>query len=132
MLPSLTVPFRHRLARAAALAGLALAAATAATPAGAAPVTGFLNWGSTPLHTGPLSKCYAAAAALLAKDGFSNTAQRASEVVGNYQGTYATITCIRTIPKATAVVMVIGMSEGKTAQVRDMLIGQLAGPAPSR
>ena len=117
----------RRWGRAAALAVVALAAATVATPAGAAPPTGFLSWGSTPLHSWQLAKCYAQALDTLTKDGFTAVAQRTSEVVGNYQGTYATITCIGTVPKATAVVMVIGLNQGKTADVRDLLVGQLSG-----
>jgi hypothetical protein len=55
--------------------------------------------------------------------------------VGNYQGTYTTVTCIGTMPKVTAVVRVIGLVQGNTADVRDMLLGQLSGkvaPPPPR
>jgi hypothetical protein len=105
-----------------------------ATPADAAPPTGFLSWGSTTVHGWQLAKCYASALDILTKDGFTAVEQRPSEVVGNYQGTYATVTCIGTVPKATAVVMVISLNQGKTADVRDMLVGQLSGKvaAPAR
>ena len=62
-------------------------------------------------------------------------AQRPTEVVGNDQGTYTTVTCIGTMPKVTAVVMVIGLNQGNTADVRDLLLGQLSGkvaPPPPR
>jgi hypothetical protein len=134
MLTGVMAPFRRSWGRVAALAPLALAAASVATPAGAAAPTGFLSWGSTPVRTWQLAKCYASALDTLTKDGFTAVEQRPSEVVGTYQGTYATVTCIGTMPKVTAVVMVIGLNQGKTADVRDMLVGQLSGTTstPSR
>jgi hypothetical protein len=123
--------FRQPWGRAATLAPLALAAAMAASPAGASPATGFISWGSTTVRTAQLAKCYAAALDTLTKDGFTSVKQRPSEVVGNYQGTYTTVTCIGTMPKVTAVVMVIGLNQGKTAEVRDLLVGQLSGKTSS-
>ena len=131
MLAGVMALFRQPWGRAAALAPLALAAATAATPAGASPPTGFISWGSTTVRTAQLAKCYAAALDTLTKDGFTSVKQRPSEVVGNYQGTYTTVTCIGTMPKVTAVVMVIGLNQGKTAEVRDMLVSQLSGKTAS-
>ena len=127
MLTGVMALFRRPWGRAVALAPLALAVATAATPAGASPPTGFISWGSTTLKTAQLAKCYAAALDALTQDGFTAVAQRPSEVVGNYQGTYTTVTCIGTMPKVTAVVMVIGLNQGNTADVRDLLLGQLSG-----
>jgi hypothetical protein len=128
MLAAMTTLFRRPLGRAVALAPLVLAA-TAAAPAAAAPGTGFLSWGSVQLRTGQTARCYATALDLLKKDGFTSVARHTSEVVGNYRGTYATITCIRTVPTATAVVMVVGLHQGRTAEVRDLLVGQLGGKA---
>ena len=51
MLTGVMAIFRRPWGRAAALAPLALAVATAAAPAGASPPTGFISWGSTTLKT---------------------------------------------------------------------------------
>ena len=128
MLAAMTTLLRRPRGRAAALAPLVLAA-TAVAPAAAAPETGFLSWGSVQLRAGQTTRCYATALDLLKKDGFTDVARHPSEVVGFFKGTYATITCIRTTPTATAVVMVVGLHQGKTAEVRDLLVGQLSGKA---
>ena len=116
--------------RAAALAPLALAA-MGGTPGHATPITGFLHWSSTPIDARQPAQCFAIAKDLMTKDAFTHVEQRPSEVVGNYQGTYVTITCIATRPKVTAVVMVVGLSDSKTTTVRDMLTTQLGATPPA-
>jgi hypothetical protein len=81
----------------------------------------FLYWASTPVKTSSIPVCFNFAYNTMTNLGFSNIQQTPSEVTGLSGGTFASITCIGTQGKATAVVMVVGDNDNETAYVRDNL-----------
>lgn len=87
----------------------------------------YLYWGSTAVKTASTSVCFDFANDAMRSQNFQNIQRSQSEVTGSHQGVYAAITCVRTAPRATAIVMVVGDDSRSTARVRDELRTKIAG-----
>lgn len=87
----------------------------------------YLYWGSTAVKTTSTKTCFDFADDAMRNLNFQNLRRSQSEVAGSSGGTYASITCIATHPRATAVVMVVGEDGGETARMRDTLRSKIAG-----
>jgi hypothetical protein len=96
-----------------------------ATPA-AAQCRQFLYFGKTPVFAENVKTCYSRALGAMTQSGFSGVKQRADEVVGSKGGAYASVTCVGTSPRATAVVMVVGGNDAETKRIRSELREKVA------
>jgi hypothetical protein len=86
----------------------------------------FLYWGSTGLTTGSVSTCFLFAEDAMRSQNFQNVQRSQSEVTGSLGGVYAAITCVRTTPSVTAIVMAVGDDSNQTALVRKVLLSQIS------
>ncbi|XGV97067.1 MAG: hypothetical protein ACAF41_30645 [Leptolyngbya sp. BL-A-14] len=96
-------------------------------PTAKAAQAAYLYWGSTAVKTDSVRTCFAFAYDAMRNLNFQNIRRSQNEVAGSSGGTYASITCIATNPRATAIVMVVGEDGSETARVRDDLRTKIAG-----
>jgi hypothetical protein len=81
----------------------------------------FLYWASTPLKTASVKIGYSFAYDAMRDLNFQNIRQSPMEVTGSRGSVYAAITCIRTTPQVTAIVMVVGDNAGEALRARNDL-----------
>jgi len=86
----------------------------------------FLYSGTTSVFADNPPTCYSRAVAAMNASGFSGVKQSSSEVTGSKGGVYASVTCIATAPRNTAVVMVVGGDDAETRTTRDQLRDKVA------
>jgi len=86
----------------------------------------FLYFGTTPVFADNVPTCYSRVTAAMNGSGFSGVKQSSSEVTGSKGGVYASVTCIATAPRNTAVVMVVGGDDVETRTARDQLRDKVA------
>src|SRR5262249_15377650 len=87
-----------------------------------------LYWASIVVSAASPTNCLGLAHNAMRDLNFQNIRQSPTDVAGAGRGTYATITCIATAPRATAIVMVAGDWDrsDETAAVRDSLRSRIA------
>jgi hypothetical protein len=68
----------------------------------------YLYWTATAVQTGSVSTCFSFAQGAMTQSGVQNVRRSESEVTGSSGGTYVAVTCIGTMPRATAVIMAVG------------------------
>ncbi len=83
----------------------------------------YAKWES--VYADNVPTCFSRVMAAMTHSGFSGIKQNALEVAGSKGGAYASVTCIGTTPRATAVVMVVGGNQSETIQVRDDLFNKV-------
>ena len=115
---------RARLARVTCALVLGLGIAIT-TPAGAQ-CRQFLYWSKTPVFADNVPTCFSRVLGAMNADGFSGIRKNALEVAGSKGGAYASVTCVGTLPRSTAIVMVVGGNEAETIRVRDELVNKVA------
>src|SRR5215471_5108924 len=81
----------------------------------------FLYWAGPHVKTGSVATCFGFAKDAMREQRAQNVRVSPNEVAGTIGGAYAAITCIGTLPEATAVVMVVGTNQTETMQVKDGL-----------
>lgn len=86
----------------------------------------YLYWASTPVRSASVSTCFDFAYSVMQSQNFQGIRRTQSEVAGSSGSTYASITCIGTPRRATAVVMVAGDEGNETTRVRDNLRNQIS------
>jgi hypothetical protein len=86
----------------------------------------FLYFGTTPVFADNVPTCYSRVVAAMNGAGFGGVKQNSGEVVGTKGGVYASVTCIATAPRSTAVVMVVGGDDAETRTSRDQLRDKVA------
>jgi hypothetical protein len=109
-----------------AYAALALVLVVSLATPGGAQCRQFLYWSKTPVFADNVPTCFSRVLGAMTQSGFSGVKQNAMEVAGSKGGAYASVTCIGTTPRATAVVMVVGANESETIRVRDELRDKVA------
>jgi hypothetical protein len=108
--------------RSLTLAVLALACATPAT----AQCRHLLYFGKTPVFADNVPTCYSRVQGAMTQSGFAGVKKHPDEVTGSKGGTYASVTCVGTSPRATAMVMVVGGNDAETKRVRNELRDKVA------
>jgi hypothetical protein len=111
------IPHRGRFAHAA----LALVLVVSLASPGGAQCRQFLYWSKGPVFADNVPTCFSRVLGAMTQSGFSGIKKNALEVAGSKGGAYASVTCIDTKPRSTAVVMVVGGNEAETIRVRDDL-----------
>ena len=87
----------------------------------------FLRWASTPVKTSSVATCFQFAQHALSRKGFASIRKAGSEVTGSKSGAYVAITCVKTAPNATAIVMVISDNDSAATNARDEVIQTIKG-----
>jgi hypothetical protein len=102
--------------------------ATAAGALAASAVASAVNlyWAYIPVAAASVNDCLSLAMDAMRGVNVQNVRRSSVEVEGSRKGIYATIVCIATTPRATAVVMVAGDDERETVRTRDDLRQRVA------
>ena len=87
----------------------------------------YLYWSSVPVRTPYVNICMSFAHDALGRLGYRDIRVSATEVAGSTNGAYVAITCLSTLPKATAVVMAVGDNGTTVLQARDAVARTMAG-----
>jgi hypothetical protein len=86
----------------------------------------YLYWASTPVKSVSVSTCFDFAYSVMQSQNLQGIRRTQSEVAGSSGSMYASITCIKTPKRATAVVMVAGDDGNETIRLRDSLRNQIS------
>lgn len=105
---------------------LALAALAGSLTAGHADAVA-LYWTKTPVKSDSVKTCLGFASTAMRAEGMSNIRVSPMEVAGTRGGEYAAITCFKTVPRASAIVMVTGDALAPTRQLSEDLQHRIAG-----
>lgn len=86
----------------------------------------FLYFAKTPVFADNIPTCYTRALGTMTQSGYGGVRRGGDEVTGTKGGAYASITCVDTKPRSTAVVMVVSGDQGEAQRVRDELRAKVA------
>ncbi len=100
----------------------ALLVTLAAGPAQAAA----LWWTKTAVKSDSVKTCLSFASTAMRAEGMSNIRVSPMEVAGTHGGEYAAITCFKTAPRASAIVMVTGDAVEPVRQLSEALQRRIA------